>query len=378
MTITKKYRLRNMKVSRVDLVDKGANEDAHILLAKALHDPEEDKKRDVKEKASGSQGKVQVKDEVASRIREFLADGEKAPGKQSAGATDTPFQPTPVNPREKGSRIGEDGSGSRIIRLDPAMFEVVSASGNMMEWAIDPAELPDGIEEAMMVMVQSGETVMFQWMIDPLAGPPVEGSAKTAAEAFVAMRGALTNQSAIDPTEPLGGLSGEVPLPGAQPGAQPGQRPGAQPRPGVPTKPAPSGNGAVPPPAGGAQKPNFGRDAKKKPGIAKALHAAIAENTHGKKKKRRGKRKPFDEDDDNSVTKAADTISFTGSPNTTHSYTVTNVSAKTAEDRVTSALQLITKGLVEVDVLAENATSEDVRDILPDNLLAELHNELSA
>jgi len=378
----KRYRLRNMKVTRVDLVDKGANEDAHILLAKALHDPKADKKRDAKKAKVdprkktdvdiGSSGKAEIKGDAATRIRELLAgaDKEKAPAK-SAGAADggTPFQPTPISPREPGSQ-------SRIVSIDPAMFEVVSATGNMMEWEIGPDDLPEGIEQAMMTMVQSGETVVFQWLIDPLVGPPVEGNAKTAAEAFVAMRGALTNQAGMDPLAPLGGLDGQAPVPG-----QPGVQPGAQP--GVP--PGAAGKAAAPQPAGQLQKPKpkpkVGRQAQ----VRKALHgggiAGALRNLSDKKKKK--KRKKDDDEPAIEVTKFNTTgnnatVTFSGATSTPHTYTVSNTPVKTAEQRVTSALELITKGLVEVDVLTESATSEDVRDILPDNLLAELHNELSA
>ncbi len=364
--MSRNFRLRNMRVNRIDLVDRGANADAHILLAKAHKPGHEERisaledKDDAPKKApkkDGDGGTLKAKGEVAERIRQFLAEGGKAAegeapegeAKAPAEKPKTGFQPTPVAPNEKGSRIGEDGSGSRIIRLDPAMFEVVSATGNMMEWAIAPEELPDGIEEAMMTMVQSGETVMFQWMIDPLAGPPVEGSAKTAAEAFVAMRGALTNQSAIDPTEPLGGLSGEVP---------PQQQPG---------KPA---VGASPP-----VKPKPGQQAvaKRNDGVRRALRTLT-----DKKKKKKDDEEKSSHNLDKSFSTAGTFNLTAGSGTTTTEANFTYAPIKTADQRVTSALDLITKGLVETDVLSETATGEDIRDILPDNLLAKLHNELSA
>jgi hypothetical protein len=343
-----------MKVNRVD---RGANADAHILLAKS-HKPghEErisalegkDKKKDGDAPKKDDDGKpVKVKGEVAERIRRFLTEGGDAAAGETPEVEDKPksdFQPTPVNPREKGSRVGEDGSGSRIVRIDPAMFEVVSATGNMMEWAIAPEELPDGVEEAMMTMVQSGETVMFQWMIDPLAGPPVEGNAKTAAEAFVAMRGALTNTAAIDPTEPLGGLSGEAP----------------------PLKPggaaAPSVNG----PAPAKPKPKPGQQALTK------RSDMVGHFTRNKKRKKKDEEKSSHNLEKAGTSNTGYTINFSDG-----STTVTGT-ARTPEDRVTSALDIITKGLVETDVLSESATGEDIRDILPTNLLAKLHNELSA
>jgi hypothetical protein len=50
----------------------------------------------------------------------------------------------------------------------------------------------------------------------------------------------------------------------------------------------------------------------------------------------------------------------------------------TVQKRLDSTLDLIVKGLVEVDVFNETATGQDLYDILPDNLLAEITNQLSA
>jgi hypothetical protein len=146
-----------------------------------------------------------------------------------------------------------------------------------------------------MSMAQSGETVVFQWMVDPLAGPPVEGQAKTAAEAFMAMRAALTNTGAMDPTAALGGL------PNGANGGQPGTN----------------------------------RKADQTAPIAKAITMVRKQ-------------------------RAATQVT------------------KTAEETLDSTLDLIVKGLVEVDVFNETATGQDLRDILPANLLAELTNQLSA
>lgn len=271
-----KFRLRNMKVTRVDLVDRGANQDAHIVLAKA----------DAPAKTS----------DLASRIKEFMASRSAATAKGAPGQA--PGAPAPGGGASPLGR--EKGSGSRIVRLNPADFEVVNSSGNMMEWAIPEDKLPEGVEEAMMTMVQSGDTPMFQWLIDPLAGPPVEGTAKTAAEAFVAMRGALTTQGAMDPAAMLGGLPGQ-PAPGGAPGGAPASKP----------------NPAAP------------RLAKR----IKVLKAA---------------KKPVEKP------------------------------VRKADEVLQNTLDLIAKGLVEVNVFADTATGEDLRDILPTNLLGKITDELSA
>ena len=265
-----RYRLRDLDVTRVDLVDRGANQLADIKLAKA---------------------DTQSKPDLASRIKQFM---EGKGGDQKPGGDQKQPDGHPI--------LRDKGSGSRIVRLNPADFEVVNQSKNMMEWAIPEDKLPEGVEEAMITMVQSDEAPMFQWLIDPLAGPPVEGQSKTAAEAFMAMRGALTTQGAMDPTAMLGGLPGQMQQqPGAGAGAQ--AKPQAKPQ--------------------AQQKPN--PQQKKKPSLAKAAKLA-----------------------------------------------------KAADQRLNTTLDLIAKGLVEVNVFADTATGEDLRDILPDNLLGKIRNELSA
>lgn len=284
-----KFRLRNMDVTRVDLVDRGANQNAHIVLAK----------RDSKDKGdTGEKGSVRVKGELAQRIREVMAEKEKGEEGDNKMPEDKPKGGgrTPISrPR---------GEEQRIPRLKPTDFEVVAANGNMMEWAIPEDSLPEGVEEAMMTMVQSGEDVMFQWLLDPLAGPPVEGQAKTAAEAFVAMRAAIMNQGAADPMQALGGLPGEP--------AQPEQMPQQQQKPQQ-------------------QKP---KEKQKSQGVAK--RARIRKQ-----------------------------------------YAEVLASRRNPKETLGDVLDIITKGLVEVNVFAETATGEDLGDILPEDSLEELSSKLS-
>jgi hypothetical protein len=234
-----KFKLTDINIDRVDLVDRGAAQDAHIVFAK--------------------------RSDLAERIRKNAMTGYaggKPGGTGGAPAKPNPAAPKAAAPQAQNPLARPKGAGSRIIRIAPTDFVVVEANGNMMEWAIPPEKLPEGVEEALVTMVQSGETVAFQWMIDPLAGPPVEGTASTAAEAFVAMRGALTQTSAMDPTQMLGGFPTQMPMgaPGAPPGAAP-PKPGAgqlKPGPGItfPTLDSkkPKGGGA---PKGRPVSPNL-------------------------------------------------------------------------------------------------------------------------
>lgn len=264
-----RFRLRNMNVTRVDLVDRGANQKAHIKLAKRDDSVAKNEKNGYSDPAK--------KQGLAERLSAMLGGGqeEAAPGASPLA-------------RPKGQQ-------QRIVRLRPEDFEITEVNGNMMEWAIPEDKLPEGVEEAIMTMAQSAETVMFQWMIDPLAGPPVEGQAKTAAEAFMAMRAALTTRGAMDPMSMLGGLPGQ-------------QKPGAAPTNQKDKEPSP---------------------------MAKAITSVRQQRVSG--------RAPV-----------------------------------TAEETLNTTLDLIAKGLVEVDIFNETATGADLRDILPQNLLVELTKQLSA
>jgi hypothetical protein len=325
MATTKElFRLRNMKINRVDLVDRGANQDAHIVLAKR-DDMPADKVSDKAPPAGKSSSKkpapMKVEGSLAERIRAAMAEaaGGGAPGKEEPPAPES----SPLS-RPKGDQ-------QRISRIRPADFELVEQNAQMMEWAIPEDKLPDGVEEATMTLIQGGEEVMFQWMIDPLAGPPVSGEAKSAPEAYAAMRAALTQGGAMDPMAMLGGLPGQKAAPG-QPGAQ-----------------APGGGGQPQKPA--AQKP-AAPPAEKKP-----VMKAFAEMSPRKRR----------------LLKAAATLDGSTKPVSTNSQ-----SDERAKETVDNTLDLIVKGLVEVDVFNETATGADLRDILPLNLLAKITDQLSA
>lgn len=312
-----RFRLRNMKISRVDLVDRGANQEAHIKLAKR-DDVEKNEKLGYPEKKPGNpkpkdskpkgNGKSGNSGGLAERLRAAMAEAVGEAGGES---------------KPKATPLGRPkGDQQRISRIRPADFELVEQDAQMMEWAIPEDKLPEGVEEATMTLIQGGEEVMFQWMIDPLAGPPVNGEAKSAPEAYAAMRAALTQGGAMDPTAMLGGLPGQQKAPGGLPGQAPGQ---------TPAKPKP----------------------REKDPVAKAF----AESTPEHRK----------------VLKALATAHR-------ESKQVSPTSLDKSQDRETldNTLDLIVKGLVEVDVFNETATGADLRDILPANLLAELTNQLSA
>ncbi len=311
---SERFRLRNMNVTRVDMVDRGANQLADIVLAKADTEVAKDSKKGYPDKknsngkkrpeGTGERGSVKVKGELAERIREAIArqeNGEGGEEKKAEGKDDKKFDRSPLSrPR---------GEQQRIVRIRPTDFEVTSADGNMMEWAIPEDKLPESVEEAIMTMAQSGEGVMFQWMIDPLAGPPVEGTAKTAEEAFLAMRGALTNTGSMDPSQMLGGFPN---VPGQQNGQQPGQNPQQQ-------------------------------QAQQQPKPERKPSNSVAKRVRTRKR-------------------IAKSLTSTTNP----------------DETLDDVLDIITKGLVDVNVFAETATGEDLGDILPEDSLEKLTSKLSA
>lgn len=314
---SERFRLRNVNVTRVDMVDRGANQLADIVLAKADSTISKDSKKGYPEKngknsngkkrpeGTGERGSVKVKGELAERIREVMAQRENGEGGEEKGAEDgkddKKFDRSPLSrPR---------GESQRIVRIRPTDFEVTSADGNMMEWAIPEDKLPESVEEAIMTMAQSAEGVMFQWMIDPLAGPPVEGTAKTAEEAFLAMRGALTNTGSMDPSQMLGGFPN---VPGQQNGQQPGQNPQQQ-------------------------------QAQQQPKPERKPSNSVAKRVRTRKR-------------------IAKSLGSTTNP----------------DETLDDVLDIITKGLVDVNVFAETATGEDLGDILPEDSLEKLTSKLSA
>lgn len=312
-----RFRLRNMKISRIDLVDRGANQDAHIMLAK--RDGETPPAKPTAKPAPESNGSapppVKVDGSLAERIRQAMSQG---------GEEQPKSEPSPLG-RNKGEQ-------QRISRIRPADFELVEQNAQMMEWAIPEDKLPEGVEEATMTLLQGGDEAIFQWMIDPLAGPPVEGQAKSAPEAYAAMRAALTQGGAMDPASMLGGL------PNQKKPANPG-----------------AGNGA-PGGAPGRPQPQKTPLAKSTPGRRRALKALAAARRNNKRRMAEGKNPVVDGKE---VSPAS-------------------LSKAQASETVDNTLDLIVKGLVEVDVFNETATGADLRDILPTNLLAELTNQLSA
>jgi len=321
-------RLKNMKIRRVDLVDAGANPEAHIVIAKADD-------RYPRAQAAQQTPPAQPRPGAAPAQRPGAAPAQPRPnpGQRPAPSQRSTPSPSPLpsggqNPmaaRRSGladrisTMLGERGQddagaqrnpltrapGNRIAHIRPADFEVISQDGNMMEWAIPKDKLPEGVEAAELAMARQGDAMVFQWMIDPIMGPPVEGTAKTAPEAFMAMRSALTQTGAMGGPE---GMLGGLPMGGTKPGAKPGA-------------------GAIPGANPGAN-PGMGQQQSQQkkplPGLGSAIRKARVEKS------------------------------------------------------LTETLDLIVKGLIEVDVFAESATGRDLADILPEDLLAEIRNKLSA
>ena len=180
-------------------------------------------------------------------------------------------------------------------------------------------------------------------MIDPVTGPPLEGTAKSAEEAFMAVRAKLTEHAGgfgqefggfAKPGEEIPGLPGQPPIPGKPP--VPGQAPAGKPpipgKPPVPEQPIP-GKPPVP-------------EQPKRPPVLKAL------------------------EDRHRTMVLLEKLDLQVPAN--------KEAVVRADDLVNASLEKITKGLVAADVFVETATGKDLRDILPNELLDELSRELSA
>jgi hypothetical protein len=189
----------------------------------------------------------------------------------------------------------------------------------MKEWTLKQEKLPEGIEEVSVLMASGKDAESsYQWIVDPAAGPPQEGTAKSPQEAFMAIRRELTTHNAGFGAE-FGGLP--MQLPGGPPLGNPG-------------------------PMAQRQKERTGVKLKAVQAIRKAVAEAEAEAPRARTSKRR-----------------------------------TRVPAKladVADDAVSVALNAVAKGLVDADIFVETATGEDLRGILPDEVLEELSSKLSA
>ncbi len=263
------------------------------------------------------------------------------PAAKPPGAPPPGLEPPGVS--EKQNRLSR-------IRPDDFVTEEGSSKG-MTEWMLPEEKLPDGIEEIMVSMASSGEKPSFQWMVDPETGPPFEGTAKSAEEAFMAIRANLTEHAGgfgqefgglPKPGEEIPGLPGQPPISGQPP--IPGQpQPGKPPIPGQ--RPPVSPKPPVPSPAGQPGKPPV-PDPLKRPPVLKAL-----EDRYRK----------------------VELLKALGLG------TTANKEAVVAGDKMVDAsLESIAKGLVAADVFIETATGADLRDILPTELLDELSRKLSA
>lgn len=111
----------------------------------------------------------------------------------------------------------------------PADFVASAGENGATDWILPPDKLPEGAEDVVITMIP-GPVPSFQWMVDPISGPPIDGTAKTAAEAFLAIRSALTQSgsSQNDLTNPLPKATKPKPKPVMAPppvGSPPGTPP---------------------------------------------------------------------------------------------------------------------------------------------------------
>lgn len=153
----RKYRLRNLKITRVDQVDAGANQDAHIMITKA------DDTKPAADSAARPSG-----------------DRSQSPGGPGGGE----------------GEVQNPGRPSRLVRFTPEDFVPSDMGDSYKEWEIPKDKLPEGIEEITITQFTDGQEVRWQWFIDPVSGPPTEGNAKSAADAIMALRSAATTTGA--------------------------------------------------------------------------------------------------------------------------------------------------------------------------------------
>lgn len=239
------FKLRNLKVTRVDTVDAGANQDSHILIAKnKVTNPvpggiQFEKERDCGDpncnhayckKARAAKGTAfpermatdvskaglpaspSSAPRVAAAPSGFRRVASPAPTRAAGGGPSSPSSSAlgggakGMAPGERSTNSDHPNQNSRLSHISPADFQSVEGKNGTTEWYIPPESLPEGVEEAIITMVPGGDAPTFQWMVDPVVGPPVDGVAKTAAEAFMAMRSALT-QSGVANTNATGPLA---------------------------------------------------------------------------------------------------------------------------------------------------------------------------
>ena len=367
----KKYKLRNLDITRIDQVDAGANQHSNIVFAKTSdknHPPGQGPKPASKPPApSGGPPTPKGPDEpgggdrTKALLERMKERGIGAPAPGGGAASPSPGVPLPPAP-------SQDGKQRRIAQFTPEDFEVVSEEGSKMtEWVMREDKLPEGVEEVSVLMAPGEDGKgSYQWMVDPATGPPEEGTAKTPAEAFMAIRAKLTQHNAGFGSE-LGGF----PAPGAVPPGLPGAPPvpGGPPPPGGPPQPAPK------PPAGPPGQPQ--RPAAP-PAPPKPPQPPSPNPLQDRQRRRTG------------VALRAVTALRKQSVGAGLDHQVESISAKNgvvtarkkadvaATSAVDLALSYVAKGLADVDVFVETATGEDLRGILPQELLEELSSKLSA
>lgn len=359
----KKFRLKDLLITRVDQVDAGANQHADIVLAKAAGgvDPRmADLQNKLKQRTTaaaqpGAPAKPAPPAPALPKPAAAPGMGPR-PGAPVAGPPPGGLPPSPgagvPAPKPPGGPVPPGAAkNGRISRIRPEDFVAEKAGKGMTEWTLPDDKLPEGIEEVMVTMASGGEKPTYQWMFDPVSGPPQEGTAKTAEEAFMSLRGKLTQHAGgfgsefgafLPPEDALPGLPG---LPGAP------KPPGGPPPPGM-GAPKPPGMGAPPPGLGGPP-----------PGMRPPAPPAAPLNAGPPKPPMPELPKRPD------MLKKVDLLKRLGA---------TIRTPDPADDRTDYVLETITKGLIAADVFIDSATGSDLRDILPSELLDEMSRKLSA
>lgn len=251
-----------------------------------------------------------------------------------------------------GAEFGAKPGMPRLQRLTPDMFEMTADSQTHKEWSLKPEALPDNMEAVVVSMMSDGDGARYQWMMDPLDGPPRTGQSRTAPEAMMALRDALTSYVATSAMQFMGGAA-PLGMPGApgMPGAgMPGAGAPGAPMPGGPQRPPAAPGAPAPPAAGGSEgsKPAAGG------GLLERLRASM------------GNKAPAGPAAGESRPKPAGGANPAARP-----------PAK-PEEKLRKALDLIARDFAEMDIVKAGTDGGDLRDILSSRTLESLSSMVSA
>lgn len=230
-----------------------------------------------------------------------------------------------------GPEFGAKPGQPRLQRLTPDMFEMTADSQTHKEWTLKPDQLPENMEAVVISMMSDGDGARYQWMMDPLDGPPQTGQSKTAPEAMMALRDAMTSYVATSAMQFMGGAA----MPG-MPGA-----PGASQRlPASPGAPAPAPGGGGSPAQGGS--------------LLERLRAQMGAKGGGADAAKPGESRPAPAGGSNPAAR------------------------EDPERKVRKALDLIARDFVEMNIVKAGTTGSDLRDILSSRTQESLSSMVSA